>query len=272
MSKLNKILNKIRYEGLSDIEMYKIIKKFTSLEFEALKFLLNDINFYLNVEKVEFIDSLDPLAADERLKELKSKGLSDEYILNKYYIKSKKIDIVNGKIEATDDYYYLDHEALLFPFEFWNIYHFRRIALREIEKYEPGFDPNFTISLIPVKKQTTKEKPADDKNKNSAGTKNTQPSFENSISEENQKFILQLMAELSITKNGNCNVSARKKSSIRGLVVALKDAGKLPNLAIHDLCLIIGDKIGLEIKSKLEHTFEAKEMQKKVKNHLKTIK
>lgn len=95
------------------------------------------------------------------------------------------------------------------------------------------------------------------------------PTFENSISTENQKFILQLMEDLSITLNGSYNLSARKKSYIKGMVRALIVSGHLPKLAIHTLCVIISNKIGLEINSKLENTTTANDAEKQVKNYIK---
>lgn len=269
MPNLTDILDSIRHEGLSDLEMYNIIKQFTSFEFEPLKLLLSDVNFYINIERDEFIASLNPFDIQSKLDSMKSNGFTEEQIKNKYYFKIRKPQKKDSKDEF-EYIYTLNHEALLFPFEFWHIYQFKRHIIIELNKHQPNFDPDYTINIISASQSNSSNQPTNTTAKYPPFNTNT--TFENSISPENQQLILQLMDDLSITLNGKYCMSERKKSVIRGLVIALKEEGKLPNLAIHDLCLIIADKIGLEIKSKLEHTSTAKDMQSAVKKYLQSSK
>ena len=94
-------------------------------------------------------------------------------------------------------------------------------------------------------------------------------SFETFVNKEKQDYILKLLEDLSITNNGVSIVSQRKKSVIRGVVEALRDACIFPNKDLHSLCLIIGEQIGLEIKSKLEKNYTSDESKKSVKQYMK---
>jgi DNA-binding transcriptional ArsR family regulator len=268
MPKLFDILDDIRVDHTSDVELYKIIKKQTSFKLEPLKLMLKDISFYLFVEKEKKLATIKPEVVQAALKKLEEQGLTEEDLIKEGYIKVFKVPKTLTEPLGVEEKLTIDEEALLYPFEFYYIKHLYNMVLGNIRKLEPNFNPNNTNN----KKQTNKAKSADKKNTNSAITKTTQPTFENSISLENQKFILQLMEELSITKNGKCNISARKKSYIRGMVQALIVSGHLPKLAIHTLCNIIGNKIGLEINSKLEYTATAIDAEKEVKNYIKNNK
>jgi hypothetical protein len=93
--------------------------------------------------------------------------------------------------------------------------------------------------------------------------------FENFVPENKQKYILKLLEDLSITNNGISILSQRKKSCIRGVVEGLKDNNIIPNLSIDKLCKIIGNKIGLEIKSKLDYSSEVKKTMRSTIDYIK---
>lgn len=94
-------------------------------------------------------------------------------------------------------------------------------------------------------------------------------SFQSSISNNKQKYILELLEELSLTNNGKSIISNRKKSAIRGVVEALKEKNIVPNIGIDKLCSIIGNKIGLDIKSKLDKSYISEEFKFKAFQYIK---
>jgi len=96
------------------------------------------------------------------------------------------------------------------------------------------------------------------------------PSFEAVLNKKNQKFIMALLEDLALTKDGIANISQRKKGAIRGIVEALKENNILPNKSLDILCKIIGDKIGLQINSKLDFTNVSEEYKKKADNYITT--
>jgi hypothetical protein len=93
-------------------------------------------------------------------------------------------------------------------------------------------------------------------------------SFENFISEEKQVYILKLLEDLSITLDGIYNLTERKKSSLRGIVEALRDCNILPNIGIDKLCAIMAIRINLELKSKLNYSDTSKKYNKDAKQYI----
>lgn len=86
---------------------------------------------------------------------------------------------------------------------------------------------------------------------------------------EKKDFILQMLEDLSITQNNKSLLSERKKGSIRGIVEALRNENILPQLSIEKLCLIIAEKIGLQLKSKLDFSETSENYRKKTENYIR---
>lgn len=86
---------------------------------------------------------------------------------------------------------------------------------------------------------------------------------------EKKDFILQMLEDLSITQNNESLLSERKKGSIRGIVEALRNENILPQLSIEKLCLIIAEKIGLQLKSKLDFSETSENYRKKTENYIR---
>jgi len=93
--------------------------------------------------------------------------------------------------------------------------------------------------------------------------------FESVINPDYQEYILTLLNDLSITVNGVSVLSERKKSSLRGIVEALKDKCLVPGMGIDRLCKIIGDKIQMEINSKLDFSTTSQDYKKKALQYIK---
>ena len=89
------------------------------------------------------------------------------------------------------------------------------------------------------------------------------------LSEAKTVFLLQLLEDLSITSNGISILSARKKGAIRGIVQALLENNIVPQLSIESLCNFIAQKIGLDLKSKLDESFISKDFLKKATSYIK---
>jgi hypothetical protein len=98
-------------------------------------------------------------------------------------------------------------------------------------------------------------------------------SFEELTNPENLKFILQMLEDLQITKNGKYILGDRKKSSIRGVVEALRQEIIIPNITLEASCNLIASRIELQLNSKLDHSDIVKSYKKLaldyIKNHYK---
>ena len=98
-------------------------------------------------------------------------------------------------------------------------------------------------------------------------------SFEELTNPENLKFILQMLDDLQITKNGKYILGDRKKSSIRGVVEALRQEIIIPNITLEASCNLIASRIELQLNSKLDHSDIVKSYRKLaldyIKNHYK---
>lgn len=78
------------------------------------------------------------------------------------------------------------------------------------------------------------------------------PTFETICPDEKGSFVLLMLEELSLTKNGIAVLSQRRKGSLRGIVEALQDQNLLPALSLDMLCRIIAKRINLELNAKLD--------------------
>ncbi len=115
---------------------------------------------------------------------------------------------------------------------------------------------NVDYSIFPaLKKPTTKDKPT-------SGTK-AEKNFDNLLIKNKAAFIMNMLEEMSITVNGKSQLGPRKKGALRGIVEALKEKNILPQLSINCLCALVADKIGLELKSKLDFSETSNAFRKK---------
>jgi len=97
---------------------------------------------------------------------------------------------------------------------------------------------------------------------------NTITTFEELLNENKQTYYLEILEELSITKNGVSILPDRKKSALRGVNEALRESNFLPELSLEHLNKITAKKIGLELKSKLDHSKTCKDFIKSTKIYL----
>jgi hypothetical protein len=106
--------------------------------------------------------------------------------------------------------------------------------------------------------------------------KNKKPdptSLEEIADAEAISFIMQMLEDLQITKNGKYILGDRKKSSIRGVVEALRQEIIIPNITLEASCNLIASRIELQLNSKLDHSDIVKSYRKLaldyIKNHYK---
>lgn len=93
--------------------------------------------------------------------------------------------------------------------------------------------------------------------------------FDSLLTKDKADFVLTMLENLTITKDGKPIVSQRKKSLLLGIVDALRDKNILPQLGVQVLCKIIATKIGLELNSKLNSSFQSDEMHKRANQYIK---
>jgi hypothetical protein len=77
-----------------------------------------------------------------------------------------------------------------------------------------------------------------------------------------------MLEDLSITLNGKSIISEKKKGAIRGIVEALRENNILPNRSIDFLCKIVGQKIDLVIKSKLDFSDTSENYKKEANQYI----
>ena len=78
--------------------------------------------------------------------------------------------------------------------------------------------------------------------------------FETLLSKKKATFILQMLEDMSITIDGKSNLSSRRKGALRGVVEASIEKNILPQMNMDILCKLIAEKIGLELKAKLDYS------------------
>lgn len=92
--------------------------------------------------------------------------------------------------------------------------------------------------------------------------------FEKTILPAKQKYILQMLEDLSLTNNGKSIISERKKSALRGVAEALIEKNIL-SLSLERSYRLIAEKIGLPLSSKLDYTNTSIDFKKKADRYIK---
>lgn len=93
--------------------------------------------------------------------------------------------------------------------------------------------------------------------------------FDNILSSSKQSYLLELLEDLGITVNGKSVLTERKKSALRGVAEALLEANFLPAFSLEKSYRMLAEKIGAEIKSKLDFTNTSQEFKSKTERYLK---
>ena len=96
----------------------------------------------------------------------------------------------------------------------------------------------------------------------------TNHTFDTLLSEPKATFILKMLEDLGITVNGAPKLGGRKKGALRGVVEAALEKNILPPRSIHSHCVLIANKIGLELKAKLADSHNSGEMRKKAVRYI----
>ena len=146
---INDLFDDIRNNEYGKLKLYNLLKEKTNLEIEPLKYILNDLELYFFVEKDEFESSISSEEIQNRVDEYNEKGLSIPYHkrtpiedLTEKQIEMRK----NSKLNLEPS---IDIEALMYPFEFYSLYEFKRIVLSEINKHNKAEENNSPTSTNP---------------------------------------------------------------------------------------------------------------------------
>jgi len=238
VNSIEHLFNKIKDGGISQIEIYNKVDKITdNFNLSKISILLDDFNYFLmkaQYEKGNTYEILDEVIALEKLEEA-----NKEIPFKKppFTIYSPTGLIV---IESDDHY---DFEAILYPQYFTNCYQFKNFLVTEINKRKT-FNP--PPENLPKPKVT----------------------FESLLTQSKQEFILKMLEDLSITKDGKSIIGARSKSQLLGIVLALLEKSVLPKQSEFFLCAIIGHKIGLNLTSKLDQSNKSDDMYDKALKYI----
>lgn len=233
--------DKVKEGDLTQLEIYNQVQKFTdNFDLTKLEILFQDFGFYLFIEKEERLGECTDEQIQKALRELHERGKPVPY--------KKQLDIptLNNMRKKGEPDKVLDTEALLYPFDFFTCYQFEKFLIEEIKKRRTK-----TADTVPVTAQNKK-----------ANNTAAPQSFDNLLTKQKAAFILQMLEDLSITLNGKSVLSQRRKGALRGIVEAAIEKNILPQLSIEVLCKLIADKIGLELKAKLDFS-DISEKQKK---------
>jgi hypothetical protein len=94
-------------------------------------------------------------------------------------------------------------------------------------------------------------------------------SFKTFVNQEKQDYILKILEDLAITKDGVYNLGDRSKGAIRGVIEALREEHIIPKLSLKRLCNIMANQINLELKSKLDWSATSDNYHKDAKQYIK---
>tara|TARA_R110002033_G_scaffold57817_3_gene107008 strand:+ start:74 stop:2647 length:2574 start_codon:yes stop_codon:yes gene_type:complete len=236
---LSEILDNLRGQLISSLQLYKIVKDNTSLEKDALEYLKDDVGWYLFSMKMAQDCFYTEEQVERAFSKIKDKGYSEEKLFELGYLKNKKM-FFDVEYEDPEEPIYIDKEKLLYPTEFTSIKGLLEIINKELAK---------------IKLKTTKSSKQAD-------------SLDDIIDNNKQEYILKLLEDLSITKNGKSILSSRKKGALRGVVEALREDNILPHIGIDKLCQLIASNIGLQLKSKLDFSDTSQKFQKDAKQYI----
>ena len=146
---INDVFDDIRNNEYGKLKLHSILKEKTNLEIEPLKYILSDLDLYLFVEKEGFQENFSTVDIEERIADYTEKGMSIPYYkrtpvenLTKKQIEMRK----NSKLNFEPS---IDIEALMFPFEFYSLYEFKRIILNEISKHDKAEESSTVASSNP---------------------------------------------------------------------------------------------------------------------------
>ena len=146
---INDLFDDIRNSDYGKLKSHNILKEKTNFELDPLKYFLNDLELYLFVEKDEFESGISAEEIQKRVDEYNEKGLPIPYFkqtlvenLTEKQIENRKK--INISLEPS-----IDTEALMYPFEFYSLYEFKRIILNEIKKHDKVEESNTVTSNNP---------------------------------------------------------------------------------------------------------------------------
>ena len=128
----------VRSGNLGETDIYKSLKDLTdNFNIENLNHTLNDLDFYLNTNREEMISQFDHEEIMRKVNERKNKGLEIPYLKfpfskNKTKEQREKMEKVFANINFSEKI--IDIEALMFPYEFFNLYKLKNVISKKIKE------------------------------------------------------------------------------------------------------------------------------------------
>ena len=143
----------VRSGNLGETDIYKYLKDLTdNFNIENLNHTLKDLDFYLNTNREEMISQFDHEEIMRKVNERKNKGLEIPYLKfpfskNKTKEQGEKMEKVFANVNFSEKI--IDVEALMFPYEFFNLYKLKNIISKKIKE-------ETALSQIPKKEKNLK--------------------------------------------------------------------------------------------------------------------
>jgi hypothetical protein len=229
---------------ITQIEILNQVQKLTeNFDLAKLEILSEDFSFFLFQEKGKKRSEFNDEVIANAIQQLKEKGKEIPYKFTAE-IRTNKGEIIE------EQHKFLDVEKLLFPFDFFLCYQFENFLTKEIDKQKE----KISVPNVEKKEITKSTKPT--------------PTFDNLLNAKNATFILKMLEDLSITKDGKSILSVRRKGALRGIVEASIENNILPQMSIDSLCKLIAEKIGLQLTSKLDFSDISKNTKKKAEQYI----
>ena len=128
----------VRSGNLGETDIYKSLKDLTdNFNIENLNHTLKDLDFYLNTNREEMISQFDHEEIMRKVNERKNKGLEIPYLKfpfskNKTKEQREKMEKVFANINFSEKI--IDIEALMFPYEFFNLYKLKNVISKKIKE------------------------------------------------------------------------------------------------------------------------------------------
>jgi hypothetical protein len=270
-------VDKLNY-GLCLSEEEKV--NYTKTQIEQIKQELKNCNSlmagYINDCITVFETNID----DDESIEL----IATNFINEVLYDFSLELDLYEDKLVFNDDVYFVNTDIFI---EFYKQLGFDISILKDFIKYialakrfmykklslqynsnQPNEIVTSNIKIEDIKQNIKTEYSLRSPLKNNTEYEKKPLALHDIIDETKLAYIKEMLEQLSITQDGNYNMSPKKKSAIRGVAQALLDNNILPAYSINKLCIYFASLINLKLASKLQKTTTYKDYLKKANKYI----
>jgi hypothetical protein len=210
--------------------------------------------------------------------------IATNFINEVLYDFSLELDLYEDKLVFNDDVYFVNTDIFI---EFYKQLGFDISILKDFIKYialakrfmykklslqynsnQPNEIVTSDIKIEDIKQNIKTEYSLRSPLKNNTEYEKKPLALQDIIDETKLAYIKEMLEQLSITQDGNYNMSPKKKSAIRGVAQALLDNNILPAYSINKLCIYFASLINLKLASKLQKTTTYKDYLKKANKYI----